>query len=101
METPEQFLERVSPNDDYGIRADLKATRAYKQLLILMDRYAQQVSKNTERWQKFTTQMKHDDRQVEFTKQEMEWARKEFEVIDNFLSKRRAKYEKRMRGLDN
>jgi len=43
----------------------------------------------------------HDDRQVEFTKQEMEWARKEFEVIDNFLSKRRAKYEKQMKGLDN
>jgi len=43
----------------------------------------------------------HDQRQVEFTEQEKEWARKEFEVIDNFLSKRRAKYEKRMSALAN
>ena len=42
-----------------------------------------------------------DDRQVEFTEQEKEWARKEFDVIDNFLRKRRAKYEKRIRALAN
>jgi len=38
--TPEEYLIQVSPNDELGIRADLKANRAYKHFLDLMDRYA-------------------------------------------------------------
>ncbi len=41
-QTPEEFLKKVSPDDKYGIRADLLGLKCYRPLLHLMDRYGRQ-----------------------------------------------------------
>ena len=35
-----EFLKEVSPNDEYGVRADLKAARIEKHVINIMERYA-------------------------------------------------------------
>ena len=38
--TAEEFLKQVSPNDEFGIRADLKAAKIEKHVIDIMERYA-------------------------------------------------------------
>lgn len=38
--TAEEFLKQVSPNDEFGIRADLKAGKIEKHVIDIMERYA-------------------------------------------------------------
>lgn len=38
--TAKEFLKQVSPNDKFGIRADLKATKLEKHVIDIMERYA-------------------------------------------------------------
>ena len=38
--TAEEFLKQVSPNDKFGIRADLKAGKIEKHVIDIMERYA-------------------------------------------------------------
>ena len=38
--TAKEFLKQVSPNDEFGIRADLKAAKLEKHVIDIMERYA-------------------------------------------------------------